>query len=166
MLSRTALSEKIDKCVTKADEFQALCLNKAALDNVLIGLHDSRGDPIDKEQIAPIVLLVKTIYLVGVQKSWEGKQKSNTIMCTLGNRKHVPRSDYEGKKVKRKCLHNMFHILLLEFLRCEFVVYLTSKCYKNYTRESKAKSLLESRSWFLMNTSLFRLGNFVVKEVF
>ena len=48
-----ALNEKIDKfgtkCITKAEEFQTLCLNEAVLENVLIGLHDSRGDPIEKK---------------------------------------------------------------------------------------------------------------------
>ena len=48
-----ALNENIEKfsvkCITTATEFQTLCLNKAVLENVLVGLHDSRGDPIEKK---------------------------------------------------------------------------------------------------------------------
>ena len=47
-----ALNEKFDKlavkCITEAEEFRTLCLNKAVLDNVLTGLHDSRGDYLEK----------------------------------------------------------------------------------------------------------------------
>lgn len=48
-----ALNEKFDKssvkCITEDEEFQTLCLNKAVLENVLTGLHDSRGDHLEKD---------------------------------------------------------------------------------------------------------------------
>ena len=51
-LEVTALNEKFDKflvkSVTEAEKFQILCINKAVLENVLTGLHDSRGDYLEK----------------------------------------------------------------------------------------------------------------------
>jgi len=32
-----------------SEQFQILCLNKLVLKNVLVGLHKSRGDPVEKE---------------------------------------------------------------------------------------------------------------------
>ena len=47
-----ALDEKFDKLavkgITEAEEFRTLCINKPVLDNVLTGLHDSRGDYLEK----------------------------------------------------------------------------------------------------------------------
>ena len=42
-----ALNEKLDveknaTCITEAEEFKILCLNKVMLQNVLVGLHDAR----------------------------------------------------------------------------------------------------------------------------
>ena len=52
-LEVTALNEKFDKfsvkCVTEAEGFQILCVNKEMLENVLTGLHDSRGDYLGKD---------------------------------------------------------------------------------------------------------------------
>ena len=46
------MNEKFDKlavkCITEAEEFRTLCINKVVLDNVLTGLHDSRGDYLEK----------------------------------------------------------------------------------------------------------------------
>lgn len=43
-----ALWEKFEgvniSCITEVDEFRTLCLNKFVLENVLVGLHNSRGD--------------------------------------------------------------------------------------------------------------------------
>ena len=44
-----ALNEKLDveknaTCITEAEEFKTFCLNKVVLQNVLVGLHDARGD--------------------------------------------------------------------------------------------------------------------------
>lgn len=41
-------SEKNIKCITEAKEFKTLCLNKAVLQNVLVGLHDARGDYLEE----------------------------------------------------------------------------------------------------------------------
>ena len=35
--------------VTEAEEVQIICINKAVLENVLTGLHDSRGDYLEKD---------------------------------------------------------------------------------------------------------------------
>ena len=47
-----ALDETFDKLavkgITEAEEFRTLCINKAVLDNVLTGVHDSRGDYLEK----------------------------------------------------------------------------------------------------------------------
>jgi len=47
-----ALNLKFDiskmDCITDSDEFKTLCLNKAVLENVLTGLHVSRGDYLEK----------------------------------------------------------------------------------------------------------------------
>ena len=52
-LEVTALNEKFDKfsvkCVTESEKFQILCINKAVLENVLTGLHDSIGDYLEKD---------------------------------------------------------------------------------------------------------------------
>ena len=52
-LEVTALNRKFDKfsvkCVTEAEEFQILCINKVVLENVLTGLHNSRGDYLEKD---------------------------------------------------------------------------------------------------------------------
>ena len=45
---RTPLVAASVKCITEAEEFRTLCINKAVLDNVLTGLHDSRGDYLEK----------------------------------------------------------------------------------------------------------------------
>ena len=49
----TALNEKFDKflpkSLTEAKEFQILCINKPVLENILTGLHDSRGDYLEKD---------------------------------------------------------------------------------------------------------------------
>ena len=37
------------KCVTLTKEFDLLCVNKTILKNVLIGLHETRGDPLEKD---------------------------------------------------------------------------------------------------------------------
>ena len=37
------------KCITEAEEFGLLCCNKAVLKNVLVGLHETRGDPLEKD---------------------------------------------------------------------------------------------------------------------
>ena len=47
-----ASNKKFDKlavkCITETEEFRTLCINKAVLDTVLTGLHDSRGDYLEK----------------------------------------------------------------------------------------------------------------------
>ena len=35
-------------CVIKSNEFEKLCINKLVLENVLIGLHESRGNHMEK----------------------------------------------------------------------------------------------------------------------
>ena len=46
------MNEKFDKlavkCITEAEELQTLCINKAVLNIILTGLHDSRGDYLEK----------------------------------------------------------------------------------------------------------------------
>lgn len=37
------------KCITLAEEFNLLCGNKTVLKNVLVSLHETRGDPLEKE---------------------------------------------------------------------------------------------------------------------
>ena len=48
-----ALNERFDKlavnCITEDEELRTLCLNKAVLENVLTGLHDSKGDHLEKD---------------------------------------------------------------------------------------------------------------------
>ena len=47
-----ALNSKFDRenmsCVIKSIEFETLCINKLVLENVLTGLHESRGDHMEK----------------------------------------------------------------------------------------------------------------------
>ena len=38
------------KCITLAYEFELLCLNKTILKNVLVGLHETRGDPLENDK--------------------------------------------------------------------------------------------------------------------
>ena len=48
-----AISEKKfenQNCITLATEFKTLCLEKFVLQNVLVGLHETRGDPLEKEK--------------------------------------------------------------------------------------------------------------------
>ena len=37
------------KCITLGHEFKLLCLNKTILKNVLVGLHETRGDPLEND---------------------------------------------------------------------------------------------------------------------
>ena len=37
------------KCITLSLQFKTLCLEKLELKNVLVGLHESRGDPLEKD---------------------------------------------------------------------------------------------------------------------
>jgi len=37
------------QCITFTDEFKTICLNKTVLKNVLVGMHETRGDHIEKE---------------------------------------------------------------------------------------------------------------------
>ena len=38
------------KCITLGHEFKLLCLNKTILKNVLVGLHETRGDPAENDK--------------------------------------------------------------------------------------------------------------------
>ena len=53
--------EKNATCITEADEFETLFLNKVVLQNLLVGLHDARGDYIlrKKRRTHRIALLAK-----------------------------------------------------------------------------------------------------------
>ena len=35
-------------CITLVEEFKVLCLTKTVLENVLVGLHETKGDPLEK----------------------------------------------------------------------------------------------------------------------
>ena len=37
------------KCITLSRQFKTLCLEKLVLKNVLVGLHETRGDPLEKD---------------------------------------------------------------------------------------------------------------------
>ena len=47
------MNEKFDnfsvKCITEAEEFQILSINKAVVENVLTELHDSRSNYLEKD---------------------------------------------------------------------------------------------------------------------
>ena len=36
-------------CITNSEEFKIICLNKAVLKNVLIGMHETKGDPLEQK---------------------------------------------------------------------------------------------------------------------
>ena len=38
------------KCITLAHEFELLCLNKTVLKNVLVGLYETQGDPLENDE--------------------------------------------------------------------------------------------------------------------
>jgi len=40
---------KNQNCVTSSTEFKTLCLGKFVLKNVLVGLHETNGDPLEKK---------------------------------------------------------------------------------------------------------------------
>ena len=40
-----------NQCITMSEQFQTLCLNKIVLKNVLVGLHESKGDPLEKDEV-------------------------------------------------------------------------------------------------------------------
>ena len=35
-------------CITESQDFETLCTNKAILENVLVGLHEARGDYLEE----------------------------------------------------------------------------------------------------------------------
>ena len=41
--------QKNASCITEAEEFETLCLNKVGLQNLLVGLHDARGDYLEEK---------------------------------------------------------------------------------------------------------------------
>ena len=68
-LEVTALNEKFDKfsvkCVTESEKFQILCINKAVLENVLTGLHDSIGGYLEKDTTNSHIAMPPTDNLPG-----------------------------------------------------------------------------------------------------
>ena len=51
-------------CVNMNPEFKMLCLNKAVLQNVLVSLHETRGDLIEKEITNRLVLLYVYLHAI------------------------------------------------------------------------------------------------------
>ena len=59
-----AISDKFEgkKCITLAHEFELLRLNKTILKNVLVGLHETRGDPLENDKDLQNISLCFAVY--------------------------------------------------------------------------------------------------------